>query len=45
MVPAAPPPRLVELAHLHGVATDYWDWQGQHVTVSAAASRIGRVEA
>ncbi len=39
MVPAAPPPRLVELAHAHGVATEYWDWQGQHVTVSAAAIR------
>lgn len=33
----APQPRLVELAHAHGVATEYWDWQGQHVTVSAAA--------
>ena len=39
MVPAAPPPRLVELAHAHGVATEYWDWQGRHVTVSAAAIR------
>ena len=39
MDPAAPPPRLVELAHAHGVATDYWDWQGRHVTVSAAAIR------
>ena len=39
MVTAAPPPRLVELAHAHGVATEYWDWQGQHVTVSAAAIR------
>ena len=37
MVSVAPPPRLVELAHAHGVATEYWDWQGQHVTVSAAA--------
>jgi 4-alpha-glucanotransferase len=39
MVSAAPPPRLVELAHAHGVATEYWDWQGRHVTVSAAAIR------
>ena len=34
-----PPPRLVELAHAHGVATEYWDWQGQHVVVSAPAIR------
>ena len=39
MVSAAPPPRLVELAHAHGVATEYWDWQGRHVTVSAATIR------
>ena len=39
MVSAAPPPRLVELAHALGVATEYWDWQGRHVTVSAAAIR------
>lgn len=31
----APSPRLVELAHALGVATEYWDWLGQHVTVSA----------
>ena len=37
MDPAAPSPRLVELAHAHGVATEYWDWQGQHVTVTAPA--------
>lgn len=34
-----PPPRLVDLAHAHGVATEYWDWQGQHVVVSAPAIR------
>ncbi len=28
------PPELVELAHAHGVATEYWDWQGQHVVAS-----------
>jgi 4-alpha-glucanotransferase len=39
MTPAAPPPRLVELAHAYGVATEYWDWLGQHVTVSDAAIR------
>ncbi len=39
MDPAAPPTRLVELAHAHGVATDYWDWQGRHVTVSTSAIR------
>ncbi len=26
---------LVELARAYGVATDYWDWQGKHVDVSA----------
>ena len=39
MVPVAPPPRLAELALAHGVATEYWDWQGRHVTVSAATIR------
>ena len=28
---AAPSEELAELAARHGVATDYWDWQGQHV--------------
>ena len=37
MDPVTPSPRLVELAHAHGVATEYWDWQGQHVTVTAPA--------
>lgn len=26
---------LVELAHAHGVATDYWDWQGHPAPVAA----------
>ncbi len=26
--------RLVELAQRYGVATEYWDWQGNHVQVS-----------
>lgn len=30
--PAAP---LIALAGAYGVATDYWDWQGRHVEVSA----------
>ena len=28
-----PSPELVELATAHGVATDFWDWRGQHVVV------------
>ena len=31
----APSPALTELALASGVATEYWDWQGNHVTVSA----------
>ena len=34
-----PSERLVELAQAYGVATDYWDWQGQHVVVTAATIR------
>jgi 4-alpha-glucanotransferase len=30
-----PSAELVDLAVSYGVATEYWDWQGQHVTVSA----------
>ncbi|GAA1239201.1 4-alpha-glucanotransferase [Oryzihumus leptocrescens] len=30
----APSPELSELARAHGVATEYWDWQGNHVVVS-----------
>jgi 4-alpha-glucanotransferase len=26
-------PELTELAQVYGVATDFWDWQGEHVTV------------
>ncbi|WP_168581826.1 4-alpha-glucanotransferase [Gephyromycinifex aptenodytis] len=29
------PPQLTQLARAYGVATEYWDWQGAHVTVSA----------
>ena len=28
-------PRLSELAAAHGVATEFWDWQGRHTQVSA----------
>ncbi|WP_380167563.1 4-alpha-glucanotransferase [Jannaschia sp. R86511] len=28
-----PDPDLTRLAEAYGVATDYWDWQGNHVTV------------
>lgn len=33
--PAAPgvSQQLIELAHAYGVATEYWDWRGQHTTV------------
>jgi hypothetical protein len=26
---------LTRLAAAHGVATDYWDWQGRHAPISA----------
>ena len=32
----APSPALAELARAFGVAPEYWDWQGNHVIVSAA---------
>ena len=32
----APSPALTELARAYGVATEYWDWQGNHVVVSAS---------
>lgn len=28
-----PSAELIELAHAHGVATEFWDWQGAHSTV------------
>ena len=31
-----PSPRLSELAAAHGVATEYWDWKGGHITVARA---------
>jgi 4-alpha-glucanotransferase len=33
-VPEPPSPELLELAEAHGVATDFWDWQGRHTVVS-----------
>ncbi len=30
-----PWPQLSDLAHKHGVATEFWDWQGRHTRVSA----------
>ena len=30
---AALTPPLTELAEAYGVATDFWDWQGNHVNV------------
>jgi 4-alpha-glucanotransferase len=37
--PTASSQALAELARAHGVATDYWDWQGRHVHVEAATIR------
>jgi 4-alpha-glucanotransferase len=34
-----PSTELVALAKAHGVATEYWDWRGRHVTVSAGTVR------
>ncbi len=28
------PEALIRLAHIHGVATEFWDWQGNHCPVS-----------
>lgn len=33
------PPSLLALAAAHGVATDYWDWRGEHQPVSASTLR------
>ena len=37
--PTAPDDDLVALAGSYGVATDFWDWQGQHVVVPATTVR------
>ena len=35
---------LTRLAAAHGVATDYWDWQGRHAPISAETiSGLSRV--
>ncbi|TWP37669.1 4-alpha-glucanotransferase [Leekyejoonella antrihumi] len=33
-MPDAAPSALAQLARAHGVATDYWDWQGSRIMVS-----------
>ena len=35
--PAGLPADLAELARAYGIATEYWDWRGQHVTVPSAS--------
>ena len=35
-VPRTPSAELLQLAAAHGVATDFWDWQGQHIDVPRA---------
>lgn len=35
----APSPMLTDLARAYGVATEYWDWQGAHITVAAETVR------
>ncbi len=36
---SSPPTALVELAAAHGVATEFWDWQGQHRAVADTTIR------
>ncbi|BDZ57400.1 hypothetical protein GCM10025872_10570 [Barrientosiimonas endolithica] len=33
-MPSAPSSTLQDLAHAHDIATEYWDWKGNHVKVS-----------
>ncbi|MDO5710747.1 MAG: 4-alpha-glucanotransferase [Micrococcales bacterium] len=40
MTTHAPSTALADLARVHGVATEYWDWQGRHVIVSAQTIRL-----
>jgi 4-alpha-glucanotransferase len=45
-LPPRLPPRLVELAAAHGVATDFWDWRGNYAearqdTVVAVLAALG----
>ena len=39
MSPVAPSPALIELAHAHGVATEFVDWKGTHTVIADAALR------
>lgn len=38
-MPEAPSEALARLARAHGVATEYWDWRGNHVTVATDTIR------
>jgi 4-alpha-glucanotransferase len=38
-MPPTPSPSLTELAHAVGIATDFWDWKGQHTVVSEHSIR------
>ena len=33
-------PELIQLAHAYGVATEFWDWRGQHTTVPRRARSL-----
>lgn len=33
-MPSAPSSTLQDLAHAHDIATEYWDWKGNHIRVS-----------
>ena len=39
MTPSAPSVALAELAHAHGVATDFHDWKGAHTVISDTTLR------
>jgi 4-alpha-glucanotransferase len=39
-VPDTPPDDLAELARAHGVATEFWDWQGRHAPVGERTIRL-----
>lgn len=38
-MPSTPSQSLVDLARAVGIATDFWDWKGQHTVVSAESIR------
>lgn len=39
MTPVAPSPALLDLAHAHGVATEFVDWKGAHTVIAESALR------